>query len=125
MGTASHPSQDPLCLLAATRRALAELKTRDFAAEYQVKHPAATWPEQTHDVPSLTDGRPYRVLSREDYNANERAFTLKHEARPRYELARMRAMRPVAGLALADMLATSQRCVNEQERLTAAMRWAA
>lgn len=115
-------NRDPLVSLAICRAALIANKTHDFAAE----HPEVRWPEVTHwSGRSLATGEPVEALSRGDFNARRQAFEHSHTYLPRYKLARLRAMRPVSGLAMADMRAMAARCVNATERAVAAMRNAA
>lgn len=113
---------DPMISLAISRMALIENKARDFAAA----HPNHAWPEKTHwDARDVATGQPIKTMSREDYNARQREWERKHALLPRYELARLRAMRPVSGLAMAEMRAMAARCVTATERAVAAMRSAA
>lgn len=110
---------DPLVPLAACRAAIIANKTRDFAAAY----PNRAWPEETHwNTRDLATGQPFETLSREDYNARERNWERKHTLLPSYELARMRAMRPVSGLAMAEMRAMATRCVTAANHAVATMR---
>lgn len=85
-------SRDPLVSLGTLRRELLAIKSRDYAAA--LHHP---WPAQTHSVLSLATGEPVAILSRDDFNARQRRFYLGHEARPRYDMVRRRAMRPTLG----------------------------
>lgn len=110
-------NRDPLVSLAICRAALIANRTHDFAADF----PNVRWPEATHlNGRSLATGEPVETLSREDFNARRRTFEHTHTYLPRYKLARMRAMRRVSGLAMADMRAMAQRCVNRVDEALAA-----
>ena len=88
---------DPFVVLNACRRNLAAIKARDFAAERAASH-GATFPAQTHMVPSLATGRCDSLMqSAADFNASRRAFVRLHAFDPQYATARERAMRPVLG----------------------------
>jgi len=86
----SRPSRDPLLILAAQRRALIENKSRDFAAE---RAPACQWPAEATYVRSLATGKPQRMRSRADFNADERAYAAR-TLLANYRSARREAMMP-------------------------------
>lgn len=114
--------RDPLVSLALCRAALIANKSRDFAADF----PNTDWPAETHwNGRSLATGEPVEALSRDDFNARRRDFEHKHTHLPSYKLALMRAMRPVSGLAMADMRAMATRCVTASDAAVAAWRRAA
>lgn len=114
-------SIEPLVSLRICRDAMIANKARDFAAE----HPNHAWPERTHwDARDIATGQPTKTLSREDYNARQREWERKHTLLPRYTLARLRAVRPVSGLAMADMRAMATRCVTAANEAIGAMRGA-
>lgn len=116
-------TRDPLEALSICRRQLIANKERDFAADIEASNPWVTWPPVTHsDARSVATGEPITTLSREDFNAQRRESERKYTIQPRYRLARMRAMRPVSGLAMAEMRAMATRCVTQVETLQATYR---
>ena len=113
--------QDPLAVLAGCRQNLIAAKTHDFAADLEARQPWTKWPAEPTTVLSLATGEPQQLLTRAEFNARSRDWEIRHTLRPRYELARLRAMRPIASrLSQADMLAMSARCVTAMEALRAA-----
>jgi hypothetical protein len=115
---------DILNTLAGARAALIGNKTRDFAADVTARK-GWIWPAETFEVLSLATGEPVRMLCAADFNARERAFELNHSLRAHYDITRLRAMRPVSGLAMADMRATAGRCGTATDDAVAAWRVAA
>ena len=88
---------DPLVVLNACRRNLAEIKARDFAAERAASH-GDTFPAETVMVPCPATGRRESLIpSAADFNASRRAFERKHTFAPQYAMAKESAMRPVLG----------------------------
>lgn len=115
---------DPLTLMARCRAELIANKSRDFAAEYSATRVGHEWPEQTHQVLSITaPTQQITMLSADDFNKDRRAWERSHDLMPRYRAIRSRAMRPVSGLAQADMLAMATRCVTAADEGVAA--WSA
>jgi hypothetical protein len=92
-------SRDILESLSMCRRLLIANKTRDFAFELEACNPWIMWPAETHwAARSLATGEPVETICREDYNARRREWERAHTLWPRYQTARMKAMRPRVAL---------------------------
>jgi len=113
--------RDLRVLYLATRKLAAEVKAGDEAyAESCKAHAAGDYAaaESAFAVWSEADRRKQQHLTR------HRTADVS-ECRHRYEIARLRAMRPVSRIAQAEMLALASRCERKANALVAAMRGAA
>lgn len=80
---------DPLLTLAARRAELVGLKSRDFAAEYDARHPGYSWPTESYSAISVAaNAMAVQIESRPDFNVSRRRFHRSHRVGPAYKAAR-------------------------------------